>query len=256
MVTPENEKEFQFIGPYVYSGTQKDRYGFNWGKLLDQSGQSLMDKIPVSGVNEISYAGEGMLRVRRESPSVPDNHYYGVEEIYLLNEDLNLVSKQSFLYVSDFSSNGYAAACTFESYSRDLYGIHINDGGWTAIDKQGNWLENLKPLQGDFSYNHYGAHYIYVGDDFAVADNWNGTYSLLDLHNEEMTQWDYIWTFPGTQCICTKSSETGLYTLYDGYELVDGQCTEIKTLNHENGDLYGFTLHHGATETVYHLHSN
>lgn len=252
MVAPENEKEFQLIGAYLYSGVREDRYGFTWGNLYDQNGQSLMGKLPVDGISEVSHASEGMIRARREG-TTSDAHYYGLKEIYLLNESLELVTEQPYLYISDFSHSGYAAARPLNSYHKGYWSFEVNDGGWMVINNVGNGILTLPELSGGFSYNHYGAHYTYVNEDFAVADEWNGDYSLVDLHSDEKTEKAYIWTFEGNNCILVKEAGTELFSLYDGYQLVDSQCTDVKTRLTEDGDEVGLVLCHGATETVYYF---
>ncbi len=250
MAEPKYASEPQFIGPYIYAGGEENAYGTTWGDLFDQSGQSLMGKLPVENLTQVSYAGEGMIRARREGTTL-DAQYHGLKEIYLLNEDLELVTEQPYLYVSDFSHSGYAAARPLESYHKGYWSLEVNDDGWTVIDKAGGWVASLPELSGGFAYNGYSSHYTYVNQDFAVADEKNGNYFLVDLHSGEKNQYEYIWTFEDSNCICVKDIGTELFSLYNGHELIDSQCTEIKTLSTDDGKVVGFNLFHGATETKY-----
>lgn len=253
------EETWYFTETRIYAPAEMNGYG-EWYIIYDYDGNSLMDTIPKGTPDYISLPNR----------SVHVASYTGKESelifYRLFDNEFNLIYDDPCSYVSGFGAYGKAVIIPAPTMTRSWYHYEFNEDGLFVIDNLGNIIVELPEIPDweDRFITGRGTFYRYefeVSEGLVVAaskySNNNRDYYIINLNTLEATKCADAWVYGNI--VCVQDSNTGLYSLYDGDELIDSNCTGIKYGSFSiagsdetpAGTQYEFDLYHGESSTRY-----
>ncbi len=231
--------EFVFENGYIYAEGYTGEY-----TVFDYDGNNLIEQLPISKLGTVEYVclpKNGIHRVYYEMENVYNSH--GDYRIADLN--FNVISRDLFYELTDFSSAGYAAAIPTTVYQGSYYGFErtLEDHGqWCVINTSG---DKVLDLPEESEHTGYSYDYEYVNSFCAVGEDFDYFYTY-NLATGTMSKWREVIWYDEVGCLVTNDLDTRLWNLYgsDG-QIIDSNCSSI---TYEDGVFY---LEHGGETGTY-----
>lgn len=178
------------------------------------------------------------------------NNYYSTSYRWncYLTQDFQLLTNEPYQDAREFNETG----CAVVSVRQDEWGHTV----WGVIDNRGNYLCDLPEPDLGRAENWY----IEANNYFALAAGYTGSYgmdqeyfyALVNLENNEITQYRSVKFMGNTDYIIVQDLDTNLYGLYDKNTMVKECVYDLIDMDSNNRII----LKRGAVREIYEGDSN
>lgn len=193
-------------------------FNTGWYTVYDLYGTTIVgENSPRSGARAVRLSNNDIYRAHFYGISAENKYGYSSNSWYgYLNKDFQMLSDACYSDVGAFNNLGYAVA----NYQVNSLG----EKAWVVVKSDGSDLCTLPDLRLGEASNSY----IESNGYFAIGKGSTGSYgmndrsiayALVNLKNFEITEYDTVQFIEPTSCTIVTDVETGLYGLYDGFDL-------------------------------------